>query len=655
MVGELATWDARDDVDVTHVVLDRLDLEAQDVIDEITCVRDAGTRVLLRLDSPDLSPDVAWLIDGVVVAGDPEDFGFLHERFGSDFPVVARVGDAVPARPRRLNNWRLWLAESHVADALARGWRRGDMWVGDDRRAELTVDEPTWQDTLWPSPVLTTMNQGTLDVSRVRISGPEDLCDIFRAVVGGVVQITSEAPIEVTLAYRETLRPEEYLLTITDYVRIAAADAAGAVWACQTLRQLMPDAAGLPGKAPGPLEIQRCFIQDRPRYRWRGMHLDVARHFHPISWLFRMVDVASMHKLNVLHLHLTDDQGWRFEVKGYPRLTTVGAFRPATTFARDDFPVDRTPVGGFYTQDQLRSLVAYAHARGITVVPEVDVPGHVRSLLAAYPEYGAGQHLPVADTNDIFDEVLELTDHTLEMVSDVFTQLLDVFDSPVIHIGGDECPKTQWQGNPASKQRADELGLDSVDELQTWFTRWLVTWLADHGRRAIGWDEITGDVDDAVIMAWRGEEFATEAAKQGHDVVCAPVTTTYYDYYQSSSSLEPYAIGGNVSWRDIVQYDPLRGIPAEQRHHIQGVQGQVWGEYITSTRQAEYMAFPRMSVLAEIGWSGRIQWPVDVRLRRQIQRLQAAGVEVRPLDGPLPWQAGGHGLRGRPVKKFDVI
>jgi len=438
-----------------------------------------------------------------------------------------------------------------------------------------------------------------------------------------------------------------YLLDIDESrIHLVASDDDGFRHAVLTLLQLLPAAA----HAPAPLDaldrsVPCVHIEDRPRLGWRGMHLDVGRHFQPYGFLLRFVDLLELHKFNVFHLHLTEDQGWRFEVRKYPKLTEVGAWR-TETWMRSAAAYDGTPHGGFYTQDQLRALVAYAAQRGITVVPEIDLPGHVRALLAAYPQAGElSENLPVATRFGIFKEVLNLTDETVSMVEDIFTELLDVFPSRYIHIGGDETPRDQWRASEQAARLANERGLAGVDELQRWFTEHLRGWLADRGRTLIGWDEIVdgAEVPGATVMSWRGAGPGQAAAAEGYDVVMAPSSHTYFDHYQSADPDEPFAIGGHTPLAKVHAFDPFDGVDEAHRQHIIGVQGQLWTEYLPTPGHVEYQAFPRACALAEVAWSGVGQPDFADRLAVHLRRLDALGVNYRPPTGPHPWQRGGVG------------
>ncbi len=513
---------------------------------------------------------------------------------------------------------------------------------------------------LVPAPTHCRLGEGRLELpARVPVwAEPEDL-DALTDLVGpgsGRRFVPAAAEADAVLRLGRDGRPAEaYRLSVTPSgVQLTGGGSGGLQHGIQTLRQLLPAwACGLAPIPGRPVWLPVVEIEDEPRFAWRGVHLDVGRHFQPLSWLFRFVDQLALHKLNVLHVHLTEDQGWRFEVKGHPRLAEVGSWRPETRLPAWT-EGDGTPHGGFYRQDQLRALVEYAGRRGLTIVPEVDVPGHVRALLAAYPEFGDGTgERGVATTPGIFPEVLQLTPATVAMVEDVFTELLDVFPSRHVHIGGDECPRDQWRASDEAARLATERGLGAVDELQGWLTDHLRAWLADRGRTLVGWDEIVEDRDvpGAVVMSWRGVGPGRSALARGHQVVMAPADSTYFDYYPSDDAGEPYAIGGGTTWQDVLAFDPAEGVPAEHRDRLLGVQGQLWTEYLPTPSRVEYMAFPRVSALAQVAWSEEQPEVSDfeARLRRHLPRLDASGVGYRPLDGPAPWQRGGTGRWARPV------
>jgi hexosaminidase len=450
------------------------------------------------------------------------------------------------------------------------------------------------------------------------------------------------------------LPPEGYRLRIDDEtLTVEASTETGVVWATQTLRQLLGVQAFHVAPLRDEFELPRVLIEDSPRFGWRGVMLDVARHFRPLADVFRFVDLLSLHKHNVFHLHLTDDQGWRFASDRYPALKEVASWR-AETWVRKRGPGDGTPHGGYYTADQLRALVRYAGDRGVTIVPELEFPGHVRALLAAYPELGNSpqQRHDVASSFGIFPEVLSLRPASLAVVFDLYEELLDIFPSRYIHIGGDECEPDEWLASPEAADLAAQRGLAGPGHSQRWFTEQLRRWLADRDRRMVGWDEIGdhGPVPGAVVAAWRDRSYGIAAAAAGNDVVMAPLSHTYLDYYPSEGADEPYAIGGLVTTETVYGFDPLEAVPAADTQRILGTQCQLWTEYLSSTRRLDYAMFPRACAHAEVAWSepaGRDWAEFSPRLRTHLERLSAMGVEYRPEEGPRPWQRGGTGASRR--------
>ena len=459
----------------------------------------------------------------------------------------------------------------------------------------------------------------------------------------------------LVIAEDRAMAPEAYRLEVTtDRIMIMAGGPAGVNWAGQTLRQLLPPSVLRAAPDGRSLSAPAVTITDEPRFGWRGIHLDVARHFLPLPQLFHVVDLLALHKFNRLHLHLSDDQGWRFECRSHPRLHEVGGWRTETRRPASDHG-DGTPHGGFYTQDQLRSLVGYAEQRAVLIVPELDLPGHASAVLAAYPELGHDPPaaLSTATTFGIFDSVLNVSDATMTFVFDVYAELLEVFDSRYIHIGGDECPRTEWLTSVDAQHLARRRGLVGPDRLQRWFTAQLQAWLTERGRIMVGWDEICDDgpVPGAVVMAWRDARHGVAAAEAGHQVVQAPTSHTYFDFYPGDGEDEPYAIGGLLTTRQVYGFDPLAGVAPATRQRVIGVQGQVWTEYLPSIQRVEYALFPRACALAEIGWSDdqHRSWPeFEARLTGHLSRLDALGVNYRPESGPLPWQRGGSGRLRRP-------
>jgi len=445
----------------------------------------------------------------------------------------------------------------------------------------------------------------------------------------------------ITLAVdgaRSDLGSEGYELAVTPKrATVTGSDRRGVLWGLQTVRQLL-------ALDNGPAVcLPAVTIRDRPRFAWRGLHLDVARHFFPIAFIERLLDLMALYKLNTFHWHLTDDQGWRIEIRSRPRLTEVGSRRRATPLPHDRHQSDGTPYRGHYTQDQVRRVVAYAAARGITVVPEIEMPGHALAALASYPELGCcGQDYQVGTSWGIMSEVLCAgRESTFAFLEEVLSEVLELFPSRFIHVGGDECPKQSWHGCRHCQERRAAEGLRDEDELQSWFIRRIDAWLAARGRRLVGWDEILegGLAPGATVMSWRGIEGGVAAATSGHDVVMSPNTHCYFDYYQSRDiAVEPPAIGGHLPLRQVYDFEPIApAIGAAGAAHVLGVQGNVWTEYIASEKQVEYMAFPRALALAEVGWTPaerRSAAGFEERLRAHRPLLDELGVKYRP------WEAG---------------
>ncbi len=440
------------------------------------------------------------------------------------------------------------------------------------------------------------------------------------------------------------LGDEGYRLDVSrSHVAIRAYRAAGAFYGIETLRQLLPPAVFRQAETAGVAwRIPAVAIEDVPRFAWRGVHLDVARHFMPKEFVKKYIDLAALHKLNRFHWHLTDDQGWRLEIKQYPRLTQLGAWRRETIIGRPDrdstkWRFDGQPHGGFYTQDDVREIVAYARARFVTVVPEIEMPGHSQAAIAAYPELGnRGDTLPVWTRWGVDENILNPGDATIQFEQNVLTEVMALFPDRWIHIGGDEAPKTQWKTSPLAQARMRELGLKSEDELQSWFTRRMDEFLTAHGRRLVGWDEILegGLAPNAVVMSWRGVDGGIAAARAGHDVVMAPGSHTYFDHYQSTDTVaEPLAIGGFVPLDTVYAFEPVPpALTANEARYVLGAQGQLWTEYIPDPKRAEYMVFPRLCALAEVLWTtreGRDYADFTRRLATHLERLAVLDVNYR--------------------------
>ena len=475
-----------------------------------------------------------------------------------------------------------------------------------------------------------------------------------RRSVGRVVDASAGSPGSIRLRVGEVpgapSSPESYRLAAgADGVEIVGASAAGVFYGTRSLLQLLPASVlrrGALEPAVERLELPGVEIVDGPRFAWRGAHLDVARHFLGKQWILRLIDLLALHKVNVLHLHLTDDQGWRLPVDKWPRLTEVGAWRRESSAGHaSEGRFDGVPHGGYYSKDDLREIVGYASVRHISVVPEIDMPGHMQAAVAAYPELGNGSgQWEVMTSWGISDHVLNLEASTLEFCRDVLTEVLEIFPSRYIHIGGDECPTVEWEQSEHAQRLKGELGVADERALQGWFTAQMAEFLTSRGRVLVGWDEILegGPPPGSVVMAWRAQREGLAAAMAGLDVVMAPMQWLYFDWAYEDSPREPLAIWPGTSVQRVYEYEPVpQRLDPDRVHHVLGTQCQLWTEYVADPRHAEYLYFPRVSAFAEVAWSPADRdWPgFEERLVEHLTRLDALGVNYRPLDGPTPGQA----------------
>lgn len=421
---------------------------------------------------------------------------------------------------------------------------------------------------------------------------------------------------------------EAYRLTVdAKGVRIAASGDRGLLYGAMTLAQLLsPDHAF--GK---PVKVPALTIADAPRFGWRGLMLDVTRHFQPIEFVYGVVDQMASVKLNTLHLHLTDDQGWRFEVKRYPKLTEIGGWRTPPSTGGAPGP----KVGGFYTQEQLKALVAYAAERGVTIVPEIDLPGHAQALVAAYPELGIfGDRPEVSHDWGVNPYLFNPGPKGVAFVKEVLDELMAVFPGTYVHLGGDEAVKDQWQRSPEVQAQIKALGLKDENALQSWMIEQFGAYLEQHGRRLIGWDEILegGLPKSASVMSWRGEKGAVDAANQGHDVVLSPAPTLYLDSLQSDRRDEPPGRLSIQTLADVYKYEPMpAGIEPAKAGHVLGAQANAWSEYLITPYQVQHMLFPRAAAVAEITWSAKDKRDFSsfvTRVQPQIARWRRSGMEV---------------------------
>ena len=438
----------------------------------------------------------------------------------------------------------------------------------------------------------------------------------------------------------KSLGQEGYELEIQPRtITIEAEEPTGLFYGVQTLFQLYPPEVYSEITVAGAdhWDLPCMKIRDLPRYRYRGMHLDVGRHFFPKTFIKRYLDLLALHKVNTFHWHLTEDQGWRIEIKKYPKLTEVGAYRKETLvghFRDRPHQFDGRRYGGFYTQEDIREIIQYAEKRYITIIPEIEMPGHSLAAIASYPELSCtGGPFEVGTLWGVKQDVYCAgNDKVFEFLEDVLTEVIALFPSEYIHIGGDECPKDRWKVCPKCQNRIKQEGLKDEHELQSYFIKRIEKFLLSKGKRLIGWDEILegGLAPEATVMSWRGTKGGIEAAKQGHDVIMTPTTHCYFDYYQADPETEPLAIGGNLTLKKVYSFEPTpEEFTPEEDKYILGAQGNVWTEYMRTPEYVEYMSVPRMCALAEVVWSPRERrsWKdFRVRLDSHFRRLDVLGV-----------------------------
>jgi hexosaminidase len=436
---------------------------------------------------------------------------------------------------------------------------------------------------------------------------------VFGNTAARTTPASESAPSTIQFRREKGLGPESYRLVIAEQqITLSATTGAGLFYGAMTLWQLLPPDAGAH-------QIPAQIILDTPRFAWRGLMLDSARHYQSPAFIRSMIDWMAWHKLNVLHWHLTDDQGWRLQIRKYPRLTSVGAWR-------GDY-------GGFYTQDEVRGLVAYATERHVQIVPEIEMPGHAQAAIAAYPALGSGgAPLTVSLDWGVHAHLFNLEPQTFGFLEDVLSEVMELFPSRYVHIGGDEAVKDEWNASSQVQARAHELGIHNADALQAYFTQRIGGYLAAHGRRLVGWDEILapGLPADAVVMSWRGVSGAHDAAVAGNDTVVAPQPTLYFDRRQSTLASEPPGRFELASLEDVYRFNPSDPqLTAAQQQHVLGIQANIWTEHIQNDNRVVWMALPRAAALAEVAWSPMLrQWPDFLtRLVPMFARYRAFGLQ----------------------------
>ncbi|MBT2527901.1 beta-N-acetylhexosaminidase [Streptomyces sp. ISL-99] len=509
------------------------------------------------------------------------------------------------------------------------------------------------EQALLPRPTRLSSRSGhfTLDTTTtIRATpGAESAADLLRAFLAPAtgLPLTPSPSGTVTLTVDPGLRglgQEGYGLTVSPRsVLLRAAQPTGLLHGVQTLRQLLPPEALV--LAPAAVRRDRwelpCVeITDVPRHSWRGLMIDVARHFHDAPTLRRHIDLLALHKLNVLHLHLTDDQGWRMPVASHPRLTTVGAHRAESMVGPDGSThFDGRPHGGAYTRAELTGLVAYAAQRGVCVVPEIGMPGHVRAALATYPHLGnhPSRQLDVWTRWGVCDTILGVHDEVLDFCRAVLAEVMEVFPSPYVHLGGDECPTTEWEHSPTARARAAAEQLPGPAALHGWLLGRTGAYLMEHGRRPVGWAEDGTLLPPGfTVMSWRDPAHAADALRRGHDVVLTHHRTTYLDYAQDDDPNGPPAQPGpTVDLRAVHGGDPAAQAPDTGGGRVLGTQAQIWTEFAPTAADLDRLAYPRLCALADRAWTGPTSWPdFTVRLTAHLPRLDALGVHHHPLTAP---------------------
>jgi hexosaminidase len=510
-----------------------------------------------------------------------------------------------------------------------------------------------------PEPVRLEPKRGSFDFARdlelfvpagdygMRVKTPNFLKSYLDNIPGTKIQIREFSGINQIPARGIILtlnpfwgRAERYTMDISSRrILVSGDDHAGVFYGIQTLRQLLPPELENADKASElrRVRVPNHYIEDYPLFSYRGMHLDVARHFFDVEFIKKYLDLMALHKMNTFHWHLTEDQGWRLEIKKYPKLTEIGAWRKETLIghgSKQPFEYDGIPHGGYYTQDQVREIVVYAAERHITVIPEIEMPGHATAALASYPELGCtGGPYEVVTRWGIFEDAFCAgNEYTFEFLENVLSEVVELFPSRYIHIGGDECLKNRWKECSKCQERIKAEGLADEDELQSYFIRRIEKFLLTKDRNIIGWDEILegGLAPQATVMSWRGVRGGIEAARMGHDVIMSPVSHCYLDYYQADPETQPLAIGGYLPLSRVYEFNPIPSdLTGREAKHILGGQGNVWTEYMKTPEHVEYMAFPRAIALAEVLWTPQRKQDFEnfsQRLEKHLNRLDILNV-----------------------------
>ena len=463
-----------------------------------------------------------------------------------------------------------------------------------------------------PTPTEQTINNGFMEIENspeiITESNFNSAATLFKNAIKKL-DLTSKKTTKnrINFSLNEKLNEEEYILKInTNQIIIEASTETGAIFGFQSLYQLM----NLNLKN-GVVKLQNQVIKDSPRFKYRGMHLDVGRHMYPVAFIKKYIDGLAMLKFNNFHWHLTEDQGWRIEIKKYPELNNIGSYRDSTLighYTDKPWQFDKTRYGGFYTKKEIKEVVRYAEKRGINVIPEIEMPGHSQAAVSSYPEFGCtGEQVGVAPLWGVFKEIYCSKNETFDFLEEIIDEVVELFPGKYIHIGGDEAPKTNWKACGNCQNVINREELKDEHELQSYFITRMEKYINSKGKQIIGWDEILegGLAPNATVMSWRGVSGGIEAAKMNHEVIMTPNATCYLDHYQAKdTSNEPLAIGGYTPIEEIYNYEPIPDELDESLHkYIIGAQGNVWTEYMKTSDHVEYMVFPRIFALSEVVWA----------------------------------------------------
>ena len=463
-----------------------------------------------------------------------------------------------------------------------------------------------------PTPNEQTINNGFMEIENspeiITESNFNSAATLFKNAIKKL-DLTSKKTTKnrINFSLNEKLNEEEYILKInTDQINIEASTETGAIFGFQSLYQLM----NLNLKN-GVVKLQNQVIKDSPRFKYRGMHLDVGRHMYPVAFIKKYIDGLAMLKFNNFHWHLTEDQGWRIEIEKYPELNNIGSYRDSTLighYTDKPWQFDKTRYGGFYTKKEIKEVVRYAQERGINVIPEIEMPGHSQAAVSSYPEFGCtGEQVGVAPLWGVFKEIYCSKNETFDFLEDIIDEVVELFPGKYIHIGGDEAPKTNWKACGNCQNVINREELKDEHELQSYFITRMEKYINSKGKQIIGWDEILegGLAPNATVMSWRGVSGGIEAAKMNHEVIMTPNATCYLDHYQAKDTAnEPLAIGGYTPIEEIYNYEPIPNELDKSLHkYIIGAQGNVWTEYMKTSDHVEYMVFPRIFALSEVVWA----------------------------------------------------